>query len=314
MQGSSAQNMPLTPTIKLGGRPQTQSKHDSKSVVNVNNFAAKDISNLKSRGISGIQINKFNEIVKESKNLPGYIANYLKSPVFDKNLELQKFKNLKEYYSEKFKLMSKYLSEEDLNNFISRAGEIQIAKNANSQILNPKNQEDNENMEILKFLEKEEERSESRIKKILKINNEIQMRLLEEDHASKLQQLQELRLQQNRQLFKLIDELPNKFPNSDDQFLFLHRRPETEDSLRKKNFIRYKPPKTQQSTKRENFKIYNPNIDPRNGLFENLFGKNSGGGATNLNVNNIQNSYIDKERENGGMLRACTSDAKYRYK
>ena len=93
MQGSSAQNMPLTPTIKLGGRPQTQSKHDSKSVVNVNNFAAKDISNLKSRGISGVQINKFNEIVKESKNLPGYIANYLKSPVFDKNLELQKFKN-----------------------------------------------------------------------------------------------------------------------------------------------------------------------------------------------------------------------------
>jgi len=294
-------------------RPPTQSKNDSKS----NLLNLKDLSNMKSRGVSGVQINKFNEIVKESKNLPGFIANYLKSPVFDKNLELEKFKNLKQYYNEKFKLMSKYLSEEDLNRFISKSSEIQAAKNANSQILNPKNQEDNENLEILKFLEKEEERSESRIKKILKINNEIQIRLLQEDHAYKLQQLQELRLQQNRQLFKLIDELPHKFQNSDDQFLFLHRRPETsEDGLKKRNFLRYKPPKTQQSmrksSKMENFKAYNPNIDPKNFLFENLFNKSPTVGTSNLNVNNIQNSYIDKERENGGLARACTSDAKYR--
>ena len=301
----------IIPTPAHQTRPQTQSKLETKS--NFNNTDKNLNKTHKSRGVSGVQLNKYKDLMKETKNLSPFITNYSKSPVFEKGLEVEKFKNLKQFYNEKFKLMSKYLSEEDLNKFISKTDQNLIMHNQNSQILNPKAQEDNENLEILKFLEKEEEKSESRIKKILKINTEIQTQLLKEDHINKLQQLQELRLQQNRQLFKLIDELPSKFSNSNDQYLFIHRRPETsDDCFLKRNFLRYKPPKTQQnqlkSYKMENLSKYNPNIDPKNLLFENLLTRDS-----NLNINNIKNSYIDKEKENSGsLIRACTSDAKYR--
>lgn len=302
----------------ISNRPQTQSKQETitKSYNNLN-LVPKEISIKKPLGVSGAQLNKYKDLVKDSKNLPPYITNYLKSPVFEKTLEVEKFKNLKSFYSEKFKLMSKYLSEEDLNKFISRTDEKMIINNQNSQILHPKSQEDIENLEILRFLEKEEEKNETRIKKILKINTEIQTRLLKEDHIYKLQQLQELRLQQNRQLFKLIDELPSNFPNYDDRFLFTHKRPETsDDGLCKRNFLRYKPQKTQETStkpfKIENLTSYNPNIDPKNKFFNNVFNKNTGFNQTNLNITNIQNSYIDKDKETSNLARACTSDAKYR--
>lgn len=290
--------------------------NNNKSIVF--NNTTKVFSKLKARGISGLQMSKYQDFMKDAKNLSPVVTNYIKTPFFDKKIEVEKFSNLKEYYLEKFKLMSKFLSEKELNQFLTKMNEDMNIISNNSQLQNPKIQEDPENLEILKFLEKEEEKSETRIKKIIKINAEIQTKLLQEDHLLKLQQLQELRLQQNRQLFKLIDELPSKFSNSSDPFLFIHKRPETTDEgLRKKNFLRMKPPKTQQSNTRplrlENFGGYNPNIDPKNLFFDNLFIKSNGFNNTNPNINNIQKSYIDVEKDiSKNIIRACTSDSHYR--
>lgn len=305
-------------------RPNTQSKIENSNNILINKSRvidnnAKEFSKFKSRGVSGFQINKFEELIKETQNFSSVVNNYQKNKVFDKNVEVEKFKNLKQYYVEKFKCMSKFLSEEDLNQYLGRINQNIKILNNTSQNINTKLPEDAENLEILKFLEKEEEKSESRIKKIIKINTEIQTKLLQENHLFKLQQLQELRLQQNRQLFKLIDELPSKFSQSNDHFLFIHKRPETsDDALLKRNFLRYKPMKTQQNAtnllKAENLIGYNPNIDPKNQLFENLFFQQSNGfNSSSLNINNIQNSFINNEKKlMKNTIRACTSDEKYR--
>lgn len=234
--------------------------------------------------------------VREAKELSPLLQTYLKAGGFTTELEQKKFEKLKDFFKEKYKMMSKYLSEDELNKFICKNNSNPLTKqtNINLPMADQTNDEENETLELIKFFQKEEEKSETTLKKIVKINNQISLQLMEEDHAKKIQQLQDLRVKQNRQLFKLIDELPNQIPDPK-PFIFIHSRPKTtDDGFCKRVFLRAKTkPKNQDEKRPVSRATYNPNIDPNNQAIAEIFM-----GFNKPNQRKIQNSFIGLEKTN----------------
>ena len=190
--------------------------------------------------INSVQMKKLEEFIAETKENAPLVTNYLKNRTFNQEGEIQKFNNLKNYFKEKFHLMTRFLSEDALKTFITLNPHASLPSKEPKTLQkdSSKEEEEDEMKELLTFFQKEEEKSESTLKKIVKINNEIHLQLLKEEHERKMTRLGEFKLQQNRQLFKLINELPKEIKNPE-PFLFVHKRPKTMgDGICKRVFLR----------------------------------------------------------------------------
>lgn len=252
---------------------------------------------------------KLEEFIAETKENAPLVTNYLKNRTFNQEEEIKKFDNLKSYFKEKFHLMTRFLSEDALKTFITHNPHdfLPSKEPKTLQKDNNKEEEEDEMKELVTFFQKEEEKSESTLKKIIKINNEINLQLLREEHERKMARLGEFKLQQNRQLFKLINELPKEIKNPE-PFLFVHKRPKTMgDGICKRVFLRRSREKEEEGTRtregverkeeigrrteeggfkneeivgeegmrtREETKLkgYNPNIDPNNQKISEMLG------------------------------------------
>ena len=183
---------------------------------------------------------KLEEFIAETKENAPLVTNYLKNRTFNQEGEIKKFNNLKNYFKEKFHLMTRFLSEDALKTFITHNPHDSLPSKEPKTLQKDSNKEEEEDemKELVTFFQKEEEKSESTLKKIIKINNEINLQLLREEHERKMARLGEFKLQQNRQLFKLINELPKEIKNPE-PFLFVHKRPKTMgDGICKRVFLR----------------------------------------------------------------------------